>query len=87
MTYQWDNAKARSNLAKHGVVFADAVAVFEDEMALTITDDHPDENRFITLGMDTLGRLLVVVHTWRGDNIRLISARRATRNEQKQYEG
>ena len=86
MEYQWDNNKARANLRKHQVDFADAVAVFSDDFAITIEDDHPDEERFVTIGMDSLGRILVVVYTWRGESIRLISARKATKNEQKQYE-
>lgn len=86
MDYEWDSAKARTNLQKHGIDFADAVAVLEDEAALTLEDVEADEERSITLGMDALGRILVVVYTWRGDNIRLISARKATPSERKQYE-
>ncbi len=85
MTFQWDPHKAKANLQKHGVQFADAVAVFEDEAAITIADEHPDEERFITIGMDTLGQILVIVYTWRGDIIRIISARKATANERKVY--
>ena len=59
----------------------------EDEAAITIKDDYPNEERFITLGVDALGRILTVVYTWRGDNIRIISARKATPRERKQYEG
>lgn len=87
MLYEWDSAKARSNYAKHAVHFADAVAVFTDDMAITIEDDDPGEERFVTIGMDVLGRLLVVVYTWRGGLIRIISARKATKQERKQYEG
>ena len=86
MNYQWDRNKANSNLQKHDIDFADAATVFSDDFALTIEDDNPDEDRFITIGMDALGRMLVVVFTWRGEDIRLISARKATRQEQKQYE-
>lgn len=86
MNYQWDTSKAKSNLQKHDVDFADAVTVFSDDFAITIEDGHPDEERFITIGMDALGRVLVVVYTWRGESIRLISARKATRQERKQYE-
>ena len=67
--------------------FADAVAVFEDDWAITIADDYPDEERFATIGRDILGRILIVVYTWRGDDIRVISARKATRSEKEQYEG
>jgi len=84
---EWDSRKAAANLEKHGIDFADAVTVFLDELAVTIPDDRADEERFITLGTDALGRLLVLVYTWRGENIRLISARRATRRERRQYEG
>jgi len=87
VTYEWDPAKARANLAKHGISFADAVAVLEDERAITIQDPFSEEEtRWITLGTDALGRILAVVYTWRGENVRLISARRATRSERKQYE-
>lgn len=86
MDYQWDREKAIANLEKHGVDFADAVAVFEDDAALTLSDTDPDEERFITIGLDALARILVVVYTWRGDDIRLISARKATPRERKEYE-
>jgi len=86
MTIEWDHRKARSNLQKHGVAFADAVSALEDEYALTIEDDLPEERRWITLGMDALGRLLVVVYAHRGEAIRLISARRATARERRDYE-
>ena len=85
MSYQWDPNKAASNLFKHGVDFADAVAVFSDELAVTIEDERFDEERFIAIGIDALGRVLVVVFTWRGDEIRLISAREANRSERQQY--
>jgi uncharacterized DUF497 family protein len=85
--YEWDDRKARSNLEKHGVDFADAVSVLEDELALTIPDEEANERRFITIGEDSLRRILVVVFTERTDRIRIISARKATRNERQQYEG
>lgn len=85
--YEWDPHKARSNFNKHGVHFADAVTALEDDCALTIQDAYSEtEDRWITLGTDGLGRLLVVVYTWRGERIRLISARRATPGERTQYE-
>ena len=87
MGYEWDPNKAKQNLRKHGVAFADAVSVFSDDSAVTIEDINPEEERFATLGMDALGRILVVVYTWRKDNIRLISARKATEKERKQYGG
>lgn len=87
MNYEWDADKAAANRSKHGVSFADAVAVFSDELALTIADEFAAEERFVTIGSDAFGRLLVVVYTWRGsDTIRLISARKATRAERTQYE-
>jgi hypothetical protein len=86
MDYQWDPEKARSNQKKHGVSFADAVTVFSDDRALTIEDEEPPEQRFITLGMDALGRILLVVYTYRENSIRIISARKATARERKQYE-
>ena len=82
---KWDPEKAAANLRKHGIDFADAATVLNDERALTIADEDPDEERFVTLGVDVIGRLLVVVYTWRGEEPRLISARRATRSEQSQY--
>jgi hypothetical protein len=69
------------------VDFADAETALCDEMALTMRDDDPDEERFVALGMDALGRLLVVVYEWREDDVRLISARKANRSERRQYEG
>ncbi|MBI3826332.1 MAG: BrnT family toxin [Candidatus Rokubacteria bacterium] len=88
MEFEWDPGKAATNLRKHGVDFADAGTVLHDEQAITIHDDSADdEARFVTLGMDALGRTLVVVYTWRDERPRLISARRATRSERRQYEG
>jgi uncharacterized DUF497 family protein len=85
--YQWDREKAGINLKKHAVDFADAVGVFEDPLALTIDDPHsPDEPRWLTLGADFEGRILVVVYTYRGEAIRLISARKATKRERDSYE-
>jgi uncharacterized protein len=87
VSYEWDPAKARANFAKHGVRFADAVTVLEDDLALTMRDPSSDEEeRWITLGKNSLGRVIVVVYTWRKDNVRLISARSATAREKSQYE-
>ncbi len=86
MEYEWDVRKAAANLSRHGVDFADAVAVFEDDMAITIDQPGSDEDRHLTVGEDVLGRVLVVVYTWRGDQIRLISARKASRPERRQYQ-
>jgi uncharacterized protein len=85
--YEWDPLKAAANVRKHRVDFADAVSVFSDPMALTIPAESDAETRFATLGTDSLGRHLVVIYTWRGNRIRLISARKATPRERKQYEG
>ena len=87
MKYQWDKYKAESNFKKHKIDFADAVSVFEDDWALTIKEQRiNDEQRFATLGIDLFGRILVVVYTYRNSDIRLISARKASKNEIKIYE-
>ena len=88
LTFEWDSRKARSNLAKHGVGFQEASTIFGDLLSLTIPDpEHSlSEERYITVGRAFSGKLLVVVHTERGDNIRIISARRASRRERKFYE-
>ncbi|PSB27123.1 BrnT family toxin [Chlorogloea sp. CCALA 695] len=85
MVYQWDNDKAATNLNKHDIDFADAVSVFSDDLAVTVSDERFNEERFITIGIDALGRVLVVVYTLRGKEIRLISARKATWLELTQY--
>jgi uncharacterized DUF497 family protein len=88
LTIEWDPRKARSNIAKHGVTFEEASTVFADSLSLTIPDpEHSrSEERYVTMGRAFTGKLLVVVHTDRGDNIRLISARRANRRERRSYE-
>jgi uncharacterized DUF497 family protein len=86
MAYQWNRDKAAANLRKHGIDFADAVSVFSDDLAITIPDERFDEERFVTIGVDAFGRVLVVVYTMRDDEIRIISARKATRQEQQQYQ-
>lgn len=79
--------KHQSNRQKHGIDFADVVSVFTDDFAITVMDEHPDEERFVTIGVDALGRFIVVVYTWRSETcIRLISARKATNRERQQYE-
>ena len=86
MDIEFDPAKARSNQRKHGVSFAHAEEALHDDMALTIEDpDAHSEQRFITLGVDSLGRVLVVVHTQRGDYVRIISARKASPGETEKY--
>ena len=79
--------KSRRNIEKHGIDFADAALALEDDLAVTIRDpDSGSEERFITLGMDPFGMLLVVAYTWRGERIRIISARRATSRERRSFE-
>ena len=86
MDLEWDHRKARDNLRKHGVDFADAVVALEDENALTIEDPGHAEARFKTLGMGPALNVLLVVHCVQSsDCIRIISARRATRREREHY--
>ncbi len=86
MSFEFDPSKARANLRKHGVSFAHAEQALRDPMAFTIEDpDSQNEQRFVTLGVDALGRVLVVIHTQRGERTRLISARKASRGEADQY--
>lgn len=90
MKFTWDTNKAISNQRKHGISFEEARTVFDDYHALRIYDpDHSeDEDRFILLGLSVATRLLVVCHCYREDDgvIRIISARKATKNESKTYE-
>jgi len=87
MEFQWDPEKAARNLLKHGVSFHEAAAIFGDPLAATYFDpDHSDdENRFLTFGQSPQGRLLLVSHTDRGDQVRIISARPATPREWRFY--
>jgi len=86
MEFEFDPNKARLNQLKQGVSFAHAEQALRDEMAVTIEDpDAIGEQRFVTLGSDALGRLLIVVHTQRGERTRLISARKASPGESEQY--
>jgi uncharacterized DUF497 family protein len=84
--FEWDEAKAAANLAKHGVSFEQARQAFDDPFAIDFVDDREDygENRLILLGM-VENRLLVVAHTLRGDKVRIISAREAEPHERRQY--
>jgi hypothetical protein len=75
MTFEWDPDRSHRNLGKHGISFADAVEVLSDPYAITIEEQTSEEQRHITLGVDAIGRILVVVYTWRGDSSRIISAR------------
>jgi uncharacterized protein len=87
LIFEWDERKAASNLRKHGVTFEEAQSVFYDPRSLTI--DHPDyaktELRFIDIGTSNQNRVLVVVYTERENRIRIISVRRATKNERMEY--
>src|SRR5437879_2391907 len=90
--FDWDPAKAASNVAKHGVTFAEAILVFRDPLAMSMLDDDPGagEERWITLGSASSGNLVLVVHTWADIDadrslIRIISARRPNRTEARQY--
>jgi uncharacterized DUF497 family protein len=82
----WDPAKAASNFRKHGVRFAEAVTVLEDHAALTIADEGQGEDRFVTIGTGSFGRTITMVYTMRDDQVRIISARKATRQERTEYE-
>ena len=88
MRFEWDASKAAANLRKHGVSFPEAASVFFDPLSATGDDpDHSlDERRFVTFGMSSSGRLLVVAHREHGDAIRIITARHATRAERTLYE-
>ncbi len=88
MNFEWDEAKAAANFRKHKVTFEEASTIFEDDLSLTGHDpDHSlGEHRFITFGLSAANRILAVSHAERGDVIRIISARFATRMERKMYE-
>ena len=86
LVFEWDQQKAAANVAKHDVDLADAATVLDDDNALTIIDDADAEERHVTVGLDALGRVLTVVYVWRGERVRLISARKATKAERTQYE-
>lgn len=87
MRIVWDPAKAEANVRTHGIRFADAEGVLFDPNALTEEDEHSEgEQRFVSIGLDPVERLLVVVYTFRREDIRLISARRVTRKERRAYE-
>lgn len=88
MRIEWDRGKAEANLRKHRVSFDEAASVFFDTLSVTIPDpDHSiAERRFVTLGVSTMGRLVVVAHTERGNTLRIITARLASAAERKRYE-
>jgi uncharacterized DUF497 family protein len=85
VVFDWDPKKAASNFRKHGIRFADAISVLEDDRAVTMPEDSDGEERWVTIGMDAIGRVLVVVYAWRDDDIRVISARAATQGESRLY--
>ena len=88
MTFAWDPQKDMSNQRKHGVAFSEAASALEDPLSTTFPDPAHSraEQRYVTIGRSRFGRTLVVAHTERGDMIRIISARRATRRERRFYE-
>jgi uncharacterized DUF497 family protein len=88
MEFLWEARKAEANHMKHGVRFSESLPIFVDDYALTITDDEsdPEENRFVAIGMGAKARVLVVVYSYRGKNIRIVSARVAETQERRQYE-
>jgi len=88
MEFEWDEAKAESNKAKHGISFEEAKTVFNDKLFVDFYDpDHSnDEHRYIILGESVSRRLLMISYTQRGDTVRLISVRKATQRERKAYE-
>ncbi len=86
--FEWDDEKAKSNLKKHEVSFEEAATIFNDPKIATISDpDHSeDEERYVSIGKSVIMRLLAVIHTYRKERIRLISARKATKAEKEKYE-
>jgi uncharacterized protein len=88
MEFEWNPDKAALNLEKHGISFLEAVTVFNDPLSVTFPDpDHSiGESRYIIIGVSRFGQLLVVAHTDRGEKVRIITARKATRQEKKFYE-
>jgi hypothetical protein len=87
VAFEWDPAKAKLNFRNHRVRFEEAAAVFDDAYAITVPDEaEASEERFAGIGVGAMGRVLVVVYTYRGDNIRIISARLAAAHERHEYE-
>jgi uncharacterized protein len=87
LVFEWDPRKELANRRKHRIGFAEATTAFGDPPSITIPDpNHADENRFVIVGSSDRRRLLVVVHTMRGERTRVISARKATRHEREQHE-
>jgi len=88
MEFEWDPNKARKNLQKHAVSFNEAATVFGDSLSVTFSDpDHSTrENRYIVTGLSSTGRVLVIAHSYKNNRVRIINARKATRQERKYYE-
>ncbi|MEE4355843.1 MAG: BrnT family toxin [Desulfococcaceae bacterium] len=88
LKFEWNPDKAEKNMEKHGVSFDEAATVFSDPLSMTYNDpDHSyNEERYIIIGLSSLGKLLFVSHAEKNDRIRIISARQLTRKERKQYE-
>lgn len=88
IAFEWDRRKDSANQRKHGVGFTEAITIFDDPLSITVPDpDHStDEERFVIIGVSIKRGLLIVVHTIRGERIRLISARPANNNERRKYE-
>jgi uncharacterized DUF497 family protein len=87
LDFEWDADKANRNVEKHRVSFEEAATVFDDPMFITFIDDEHsiDEERYITIGLSSRGRLLVLAHADRKDRVRIICARRATKKEEQFY--
>jgi uncharacterized protein len=83
---EWDPEKAASNFKKHRIRFTEAVTIFRDDWLLTILDEISDEERYLTVGRGSLGEILAVVYTVRGENVGIITARKATRRQCREYE-
>lgn len=88
LTFEWDEAKAKSNIIKHNISFEEGKTIFNDPMLLTFADleHNAHEKRFINIGLSSAGRVLVLIHTERYGRIRIISCRKATGSERKRYE-
>lgn len=88
MNFEWKTKKAKKNLDKHGVSFHEALTVFQDVLSLTYPgmDHSVDEDRYLIIGLSSFGNVLLISHIFRGDNIRIISARKATKQERYFYE-
>jgi uncharacterized protein len=89
LQFEWHDRKAAANLRKHGISFEEAATIFGDPLSITITDERhsrPNDERFVTIGSSIRNQLIVVIHLEHEMRIRIISARRATSRERKQYE-